>query len=96
LQLMMDYPWPGNVRELQSAINFALVKSRGEIIQSRHLPLELHEWEKPRASRGPLKKLDINNVKKALKTSGGNKAKAARILGVGRATLYRFLQSENP
>jgi len=91
LDLMLDYPWPGNVRELQSAINFALVKSRGKTIHAHHLPLELHEWRNLRPQRGPSKKLDIDNVKKALKTRGGNKAKAARILGVGRATLYRFL-----
>ncbi|MBW2181680.1 MAG: helix-turn-helix domain-containing protein, partial [Deltaproteobacteria bacterium] len=42
-------------------------------------------------SRGPSKKLAIDSVKSALKQTGGNKAKAARLLGVGRATLYRFL-----
>ena len=71
LELMMDYPWPGNVRELQSAINFALVKSRGGIIQPRLLPLELHEWKNPRPTRGPSKKLDIDSVRKALKKSAG-------------------------
>jgi transcriptional regulator with PAS, ATPase and Fis domain len=54
----------------------------------------LHEWHNQRPSRGPSKKLETDRVKKALIKSGGNKAKAARILGVGRATLYRFLQSE--
>ena len=89
---MMDYPWPGNVRELQSAVRFALVKSRGKQIRVHHLPLELQEWHNIRPTRGPSKKLDIDRVNAALKKSGGNKAKAARILGVGRATLYRFLQ----
>ena len=88
---MMDYPWPGNIRELQSAIRFALVKSRGRRIHTRHLPRELQEWQDTRPSRGPSKILDIDRVRDALKKSGGNKAKAARILGVGRATLYRFL-----
>jgi len=36
-------------------------------------------------------KLDVEAVQTALKTTGGNKAKAAKLLGVGRATLYRFL-----
>lgn len=97
LAIMIDYPWPGNVRELQSAIRFALVKARGKIIQPENLPMELQEWRKSRTShsfsrkRRPSRKLDPESVKAALTKSGGNKAKAARILGVGRATLYRFL-----
>jgi len=91
LNLMAEYAWPGNVRELQSAIRFALVKSRGQIIRPKHLPMELREWKVKRPPRGPARKLDPGSVRKALTLSGGNKAKAARFLGVGRATLYRFL-----
>ncbi|MBW1827292.1 MAG: helix-turn-helix domain-containing protein, partial [Deltaproteobacteria bacterium] len=43
--------------------------------------------------RGPSGKLDIDAVNKALTKAGGNKAKAARLLGVGRATLYRFFKN---
>jgi len=91
LALIMDYPWPGNVRELQSAVRFALVKSRGRIILPEDLPLELKQWRRERPTRGPARKLDPEGVRNALVQTGGNKAKAARILGVGRATLYRFL-----
>ena len=91
LAIMMDYPWPGNVRELQSAIRFALVKSRGRVIQLDDLPMELKKWRRERPARGPARKLDAETVRSALTESGGNKAKASRILGVGRATLYRFL-----
>ncbi len=95
LAVMMEYPWPGNVRELQSAVRFSLVKSRGKKIQVQHLPLELQEYRDTRPARGPSKKLDMESVEDALTKSGGNKAKAARILGVGRATLYRFLQTQS-
>jgi len=88
---MKDYPWPGNVRELQSAIRFALVKSKGRIIQPDDLPVELKKWQNEQSSRGPSRKLDRDSVHTALARSGGNKAKASRLLGVGRATLYRFL-----
>ncbi len=91
LAVMIGYQWPGNVRELQSAIRFALVKSRGEIIQPQHLPGELKDSKETRPLRGPSKKLDKKSVKDALQKTGGNKAKAAKLLRVGRATLYRFL-----
>ena len=91
LAIMMEYPWPGNVRELQSAIRFALVKSKGRVVQPEDLPLELVKWIDGRPSRGPSRKLDAESVRAALAKSGGNKAKAARMLRVGRATLYRFL-----
>ena len=91
LSCIMDYPWPGNIRELQSALRFALVKSGGMLIQPAHLPTELKGLTSNRTSRGPSRKLDKESIQAALTQSGGNKAKAARLLGVGRATLYRFL-----
>jgi sigma-54 dependent transcriptional regulator, acetoin dehydrogenase operon transcriptional activator AcoR len=91
LSAMMDYRWPGNVRELQNAVHFALVKSRGRKIRPEDLPIELRRDE-GLAMPGPARKLDHDSVATALKQSGGNKARAARLLGVGRATLYRFLE----
>jgi len=91
LELMVHYAWPGNVRELQSAVRFAMVRSANHIIYPKDLPRELLEQKNQRPSPGPSRKLDIDSVKGSLVKSGGNKAKAARILGVGRATLYRFL-----
>jgi len=91
MAVMEDYAWPGNVRELQSAVRFALVKAKGSAIRPEHLPLELKEWKERQGPRRLKRKLDLERVKTALTQTGGNKAKAARILGVGRATLYRFL-----
>jgi len=59
------------------------------------LPVELRENKKPLLKRGPSKKLDLDTIKSALEQTGGNKSRAAKLLGVGRATLYRFL-SEHP
>jgi len=99
LSCMMNYRWPGNVRQLQNAIQFALIKSKAMTIQRDHLPPEItsavmlsesHSVYTPgKAGRKP--KLATDIVEKALIKSGGNKAKAARILGVGRATLYNFI-----
>ena len=91
MALMMDYPWPGNVRELQGAIRFALIKSRGDKIQVKDLPVELRSGADIDPVPGPRKRLTLERVKSALAKSGGNRTRAARILGVGRATLYRFL-----
>jgi PAS domain S-box-containing protein len=101
IDLMLDYQWPGNVRELKNVIQFSVVRSRGNTILPKDLPLEVsREPEIPRfrepepieadipLTRG---KLTEASVKTALTKTGGNKSKAARVLGVGRATLYRFL-----
>ncbi len=90
MRRIMEYQWPGNVRELQNAIQFAIVKCRGNVIEPEDLPMELIISTPDYPSRGPARKLDIDAVKSALHKTGGNKARAARLLGVGRATLYRF------
>jgi PAS domain S-box-containing protein len=89
LSIMLEYTWPGNVRELQNAIHYGLVKSKGRVIRPQDLPLEL---KGRKSRRGRVRKLDVERVRSALELAGGNKAKAARTLGVGRATLYRFLE----
>ncbi len=95
LNMLMDYAWPGNVRELQNAVQFSIVRCKGKVIRPDDLPLELKDiiFEKPK--RGPVRKLDPDRVKAALTKTGGNKVRAAKVLGVGRATLYRFL-SDHP
>jgi transcriptional regulator with PAS, ATPase and Fis domain len=91
LAAMLDYAWPGNVRELQNAIQYAIVKSNSGIIQPDDLPMELRPKEAVCAKPGPAPKLQLTLVRKTLLKTGGNKSRAARLLGVGRATLYRFL-----
>jgi PAS domain S-box-containing protein len=88
--LMRRYPWPGNVRELQNAVHYALAGCRGEVAGPADLPQEI----RGSAPRGPAPKLTAAAVAAALKQCGGNKVKAAKLLGVGRATLYRFLVSQ--
>jgi DNA-binding NtrC family response regulator len=92
LSLMMDYSWPGNVREMQNAIHFALVKSRGRNIEAEHLPLEIRRMTCTVLKPGPAPRLTPEAVLSAIHEAGGNKSKAAKLLRVGRATLYRFLE----
>ncbi len=95
MSLLMDYAWPGNVRELQNAIQFGLVKSSGRLITKDDLPMEIRAARRETQRRGPSRKLNPVMVRRALAQTAGNKSKAARLLGVGRATLYRFL-SDHP
>ncbi|MBF0411652.1 MAG: sigma 54-interacting transcriptional regulator [Desulfamplus sp.] len=108
VRVMMDYSWPGNVRELQNAVQFAIVRSKQSQIMPSDLPMELRnmgenykQLEEQREVYSDKQqsyednyagKLDADSVKRALKITGGNKAKAARYLKVGRATLYRFIE----
>ncbi len=95
MDALSSYDWPGNVRELQSAIHYSIVRSRGLVIQPDDLPPQILEKSHPRQAGNPRRKLDSGSVRQALEKSGGNRAKASRLLGVGRATLYRFL-GDNP
>ena len=97
--VMVDYDWPGNIRELQNWLQFALIKApRNGKIKPEHFP---HFTSKTSYSNQikseniiqKQKKLTEESVREALVKSNGNKLKAAKILGVGRATLYRFLNS---
>jgi DNA-binding NtrC family response regulator len=94
LSLMMDYSWPGNVRELQNAVHFALVKSRGLNIEAEHLTPEIRQSASRISKPGPRPTLSSESVTSAIKLAGGNRSKAAKLLGVGRATLYRFLEKK--
>jgi DNA-binding NtrC family response regulator len=92
LAAMMEYDWPGNVRELQNAIQYALVMCTGNIINLPHLPEAIFlDTEAMPKKRHRKRKLNCYFVQRALRETNGNKGKAAQLLGVARATLYRFL-----
>ena len=91
LGLLRQYPWPGNVRELQNAVHYALARGERRVLGPEELPQEIRGES---SRRGPVSKLKAATVQAALAQCGGNKVKAARLLGVGRATLYRFLVSQ--
>ncbi len=91
--IMLSHDWPGNVRELQNWIQFALIKCKDDTILPEHLPLAR---TRPQSMSVSLKKqrkrkLSLSAVENALAQTNGNKLAAARVLGVSRATLYRFL-----
>jgi PAS domain S-box-containing protein len=96
---LLDYRWPGNIRELINALQYALVTSSSNIIEPTALPAEVTAAPPlPRLRRQPVgrkRKLTAQQVQEALAQASGNRVQAAKILGVGRSTLYRYLD-ESP
>jgi sigma-54 dependent transcriptional regulator, acetoin dehydrogenase operon transcriptional activator AcoR len=92
--LLLKYPWPGNVRELHNALEYALIRSKGFLILPEDLPTEVRPLKGEKAvGKGRPGMLTEQIVREALDRCGGNRSRAARHLGVGRATLYRFLKA---
>ena len=99
LRIFMIYPWPGNVRELQHAIEHAFVLCNNLTITLEHLPVEIKDYS-PQEAPAPAERLKISalqppDILQALVKTGWNKAKAARLLGISRPTLYQLIHLHN-
>ncbi len=91
LNIFMSYLWPGNIRELKHVIEHAFVVCRNHIITTDHLPPEIMSHSNP-VDEDIKETHSIGNpgeILDALNKTGWNKAKAARLLGVSRQTIYR-------
>jgi DNA-binding NtrC family response regulator len=89
---LMAHHWPGNVRELQNALQFAFIKSKGNVIEVQHLPPGMRTARPVEiATRRAAQTLTDEAIAEALRLSGGNRTRAAELLGVSRATFYRHL-----
>jgi len=94
---LLAYRWPGNVRELRNAMEVAALVARGEAIEPEDLPPEVtgkaippsHEWPIPLPAPRTLQEIERDAIQAALKETGGNKTRAAKILGIGLRTLHR-------
>jgi len=86
LRMLVAHEWPGNVRELKNAVEFAMLRCRNSFIGVDDLPSEIAQ-PAPAASQGDEPAL----MRAALADANGNRMKAAKILGISRATLYRRL-----
>ena len=93
---LVAYDWPGNVRELENAIERAVALSSGPILQIADLPSNLHFGSSDRFPEKdemmPLEELERRAILRALRESNGDKLAAARLLGIGKTTLYRKLK----
>ena len=97
LDAVMVYEWPGNVRELENALEHAVVLSRGNLIEAGALPERITKRRKEplvaeRSYRNPtLEVIERAYIMWVLQAEGGNKTRAAEVLGIDPSTLYRKL-----
>jgi PAS domain S-box-containing protein len=89
LGLFMGYGWPGNVRELEHVLEHGVVVCAKSVITKDDLPSELVTGTE---GSSPLPKNERQKILEALHRAGGNKTRAAALLGVSRRTIYRKLQ----
>lgn len=106
LGCILHYPFPGNVRELRNAIERAVTFTTGDRIHRRHLPARIQKSPQGSDGREigespvspakkeallPLVEIERRYIQHVMDAVGGNKRRAAEILGIGRRTLYRRL-----
>lgn len=98
LRIFLNHSWPGNVRELENVIQRAITLCQHEEILPEDLPPTLLQkeeeslFEKAIKKRFTLDQLEKEYIKRVLIETGGNKSKAAEILGLDRKTIYRKLE----
>jgi DNA-binding NtrC family response regulator len=94
--LMVKYPWPGNVRELENVIGHACMMAESEVIDVRDLPERIQNLRPSDNVEGE-EQLSMDHfarvhAQRVLAHAGGNKARAAELLGISRTYLYELLK----
>jgi DNA-binding NtrC family response regulator len=97
---LTSYPWPGNVRELQNCVERAVTLARYEELAGDDLPDRIRNYKSSHVLVAaddpsefvPMEEVERRYILRVLEGMGGNKAAAARILGIERKTLYRKLE----
>ena len=103
LKLMLSFEWPGNVRELENCLNKACAMTSGPTIHVSDLSSSVQNWKAQNETRvslqpeeadaiTPLADLERNAILGAIEQLHGDKLEAARLLGIGKTTLYRKLK----
>jgi DNA-binding NtrC family response regulator len=106
IEALQGYDWPGNVRELENAIERATALCDDDLIRVKDLPPQLLQGtaDGPKSGGGAIpigKKLDDfirgqerRFIEETIKHSNGNREKAAKVLGISMATLYRKIEAK--
>jgi len=97
---LQAYDWPGNVRELRNCVERAVTLTREQLVGSDDLPQKVREHNPAHlvvvgddpSEIVPLEQIEQRYILKVVEACRGNKSQAARVLGIGRKTLYRRLE----
>ena len=94
LDLLIRYDWPGNIRELENCLERAVIMARGEVIAPMDLPPQIQALSSEKGEPGvhfpsgiSLQEAERALILKTLEDTGGNRSRAAEILGINRRTL---------
>lgn len=97
MQVLMHYSFPGNVRELENILERAIILEKGPLITPESLPqtIKMFQIETIEPDRvKTIEELNKDYAEKVLDMLGGNKSKAAEVLGISRTSLWRILKEE--
>ncbi|MEK6776138.1 MAG: sigma-54 dependent transcriptional regulator [bacterium] len=97
MKVLKSYSFPGNVRELENIIERAIILEKGPLISPESLPQSIKMFHIETVEPGRVKTLDNLNkdyAEQVLALVGGNKSKAAELLGISRTSLWRILKEE--
>ena len=99
MDLLLKYHWPGNIRELENKIEQAVIMAEDDILLPGHFPAEIQKAQLGDESDilqirigTSVKDVEKELIRKTLAKVGGNKTKAAEVLGIGTRTLYRKIE----
>ena len=107
MRKLCEAPWPGNIRELRNCIESMVVLCRGDVLDDSLLPPEMGAEVHPVQAEGPqeqaspaaggmaIRDAESRLIEQALEKCGGNRTKAAEMLGISRRTLQRKLAERN-
>jgi DNA-binding NtrC family response regulator len=96
LDVLQNYSWPGNVRELNNVIERAVILSSGEKITVDDLTADIKnstDEKRAKPADETLAEIERSHILKILRNTGGNKTRAAKILGLTKKTLYHKLRN---